>query len=207
MTKRYLAELIQRRFAGGDPGDDMGLTLQDIAGWLDFGIAAAAMKNYADTAQLDAEYIADGFYISYGGIALTRDTNTGYYVGSLPATPYAVPKGYDISGVYIQGEGKQSRALVRIMQNQIAYWKEYLRLPPNSIAFWIEGKQIFLDSQFVLDGKTITVRMAGGNDGNLDSQVNLPPDLVDFAVGLVLQKLMPFAGVRPDTSNDGIDVK
>ena len=205
-TRQYVAELVQRRFAGGDPSDDFQLKLEEINAWLDFGMAAAAMKSYGDTASLDTENIADGFYITHKNIALTADPDTGEYYASLPSMPLALPRGYDITGVYIEGLGKLSDSLMRIHGNYLEYFKR-LRKPPNRIPYWIEGKQIRVGGDMVLDGKSIRVRMAGPSGGALTDDFNCPEDMLPFVVEQVYRLLMPTANVRQDLSNDGVNVQ
>jgi len=207
LTRKYLCELILRRVYNGDVSDDAGTTIEDVNGWLNFGIASAAMKNYADTAQMDVEQVGDAFYSTITGLSLAKDSSTGYYTTSLPTTPYALPKGFDISGVYIEGAGELSTPLLRIDQKYLGYYND-LRMPKNKTGYWIEGRTVFINSRFVLDGKSIRVRMAtSGAVDNLDAEVNLPDDLAMFAVDLIYQKIMPFINARQDNSNDGIDAK
>jgi hypothetical protein len=206
MTRRFLCELIQRRFAGGDPSDDFPIQLEEINGWLNFGLAAAAMKNYGDTAALDVEHVADAFYYTFTALPLSMDSATGYYYTTLPQLAYALPKGYDITGVNIAEGGQLSKGFVRIFQNQLDRYRD-MRMPPNKSAYWVEGSTLYVNSPFLLDGKSLRVRMAsGGDSSDLDSQVGVPDDLVDFVVAQVYNKFLPFMNVKPDLSNDGVNV-
>jgi hypothetical protein len=205
-TRRQVCELIQRRLAGGDVSDDFHVKLAEINLWLNHGIAAAAMKNYTDGVQVDGiEYVSDSFYVSFRDVTITHDTGTGYYYADLPAMPYGLPKGYDITRLAIQGNGELSKGLIRVDATKNAAY-QHLPKPKNKLFYWMEGKRVWIDSFTALQTNKLFGRMAASDtstySGGLDDPFNAPPDYVPFIMDYVYAKFIQ--PVPQDTSNDGI---
>lgn len=207
MTRKTLCELIQRRLAGGDVSDDFSPKLDEINLWLNHGIAASAFKNYTDSVQIDGiEFVSESFYITLGGLTINKDENTGWYFANLPSSPYALPKGYDITMVAIQGNGKLSKGLVRkdaVKHNA----HDSLPKPPNKIFWWVDSKALWMDSFTPIQSNTLTLRMAasagGVYQGGISDELRVPDDAIPYVIEYVL-KVFGQPAIQ-DTSNDGIN--
>ncbi len=207
MTRRALCELIQRRLAGGDVSDDFAPKLDEINLWLNHGIAASAFKNYTDAVRIDGiEFVGESFYITVGGISIQQDQNTGWYFANLPSAPYALPRGYDITMVAIQGVGKLSMGFVR--KDPIRHNAHHsLPKPPNKVFWWVDNNVLYMDAFTPLQNDKLYVRMAGSAGGvyrgGLEDELRVPDDAIPFIVDYVMRV---FANqVVQDTSNDGIN--
>lgn len=200
MTQLQLCELIQRELAGGDVPIGFSPKIEEISLWLQPAIAAAAMKNYTDTAQIDIENVADAFYLTYKNLPLTRQSDTGDYVATAPAAPYALPFGFDITGGYVEGNGVLAK-MVRVNQRQIDVYKR-LPKPPNETFYWMEGAKVYVTSFAILDGKSIRLRMASSAPvTGMNDQINCPSDLIPYVIEFVEKR---FRQPMPeDLSNDG----
>lgn len=202
MTLRAYCELILRRLANGDVSDDFPIKIEEVVQWVGQGVAMAAMKNYTDNANIDVEYVSDSFYTTYKNLSLTKDSQTGFFNTTVPAAPYGIPKGYDVSGVNIEGDGMLSNGLVRVNIQQLDYYLK-LSLPPKAIFYWFEGSVLNLFSTWaILDGIKVRVRMASGGV-SLDSELNIPADYMGYVSEFVFGKLMPTLNIPQDNVNDG----
>lgn len=205
MTRKTLCELIQRRLAGGDVSDDFSPKLDEINLWLNHGIAASAFKNYTDAVKIDGiEFVGEAFYISVKNLTISEDTTTGWYFVTLPSSPYALPKGYDITMVAIQGNGKLSQSLLR---TDAVRFDANKKLPqvPNKIYWWPEGNVLWMDSFTALQNDKLFIRMAGSAgstySGGLEDELRVPDDAIPFIVQYVMGL---FAQPVPqDNNNDG----
>lgn len=207
MTNRQLAELIQRQIAGGTPSDDFEPKLEEIALWIPHGVAAAARVNYTDGVNVDGiEFVGDAFYTTIKNLALTLDEDTGWYQTTLPTLPYGLSTGYDITAMRVQGDRQVSDAAIRIPQRQVSFY-DRMRLPPNKLFFWVEGKTVNVKSFAVLDGMAVRVTMATPGTGGLDADMNCPDDYIPMVVDYVKKQLLTPQPQPPDLSNDGVNVK
>ena len=208
MTKRQLSELIQRSMAGGTPSDDSEPKIDEIALWIGPGIAYAAKISYSDSVNTDGiEFVADSFYATYKNLSLTKDEDTGWYQATLPAKPYGLSPGYDITEVYVQGSKKLSQSLVRVNRKQVPFFSR-LPVPPNRLFYWVEEDKINVKSFAVLDGESLRVTMASpaGTSG-MDSQLNCPEEMIPGVVDFVKKQFLPLINLPKDNSNDGLNVR
>lgn len=204
MTRRYLAQLILRRLANGDVSDDFPIKEQEAAAWIDHGVAYAARANYNDNANVDVEYVGDGFMTTFKNLSLTKDSATSAYYVALPATPYGLPPGYDVAGVNLEGDGKLSTGMIRVKIQQLDYYLQ-LPMPPKAVFWWIEGKVLNLFSTWaILDGMKVRVRMASAGDpADLDAELNIPNDYVQLVIEYVMKYVAPTLSIAQDVVNDG----
>lgn len=209
MLRKTLCELIQRRLAGGDVPDDFSPKLDEINLWLNHGLAASAFKNYTDAVKIDGmEFVSDSFYMSLTGLTIYKDETTGWYYVDLPAAPWALPPGYDINWIKIQGSGYLGRGLVRTNPGRRAVHESLPKIP-NKVYWWPENSRVWIDSFTPLQDNKLALRMAGSAGstytGGLNDNLNAPDDAVAFIVEYVLRVFGQ--KVVPDMSNDGVDQK
>lgn len=203
-TRREISELIQRRFAGGTPSQDFEPTLDEINKWLDYGVASAAMKNYADGVNIDGiEFVGDAFYTTVKNLVLTTDDGTPYYKTTLPSQPVSLPRGYDIASVQVMNGNKVSKSGIRVSPQQLDYYKSLPK--PDGFFYWTEQQTLFVDSDLVMTGKKLLVRMASSAvDRSLDAALTIPDDQMAF----LLDFMFRYFGnkVPQDYSNDGKNI-
>lgn len=209
MIRKTLCELIQRRLAGGDVPDDFSPKLDEINLWLNHGIAASAIKNYSDAVKIDGmEFVSESFYISLSDLTIYKDETTGWYYADLPASPWALPKGYDITTVSIQGNGVLSRGLIRTEPTR-RNMHDSLPKIPNKLYWWIDTNRLNIESFTALQHNKLYVRMAGSAGttytGGLNDTLRVPDDAVPYIIEYVLRVFGQ--KVVPDVSNDGVDQK
>lgn len=209
MKRKTLCELIQRRLAGGDVSDDFSPKLAEINLWLNHGIAASAVKNYTDAVKIDGiEFVSDAFYLTITDLTIYKDETTGWYFADLPAAPWALPPGYDISWAKIQGSGYLSKGMVRTNPNRRAV-HEALPKIPNKLYWWVDTNRLYIDSFTALQHNKLAVRMAGSAgstySGGLDDTLRVPDDAIPYIMEYVLRVFGQ--KVVPDMSNDNVDQK
>ena len=186
MTRRQLCELIQRRLAGGDVPVGFSPKIEAISLWLEPAVAAAAMKSYGEGASIDIENVGDAFYMTFKDLTLSLDASTGEFYTTVPASPYGIPFGYDVT---------------RAHQRQVSVYK-HIPKPVNASVFWFEGAQMRVESEQVLTGKKVLVRMASmGTSANMDSAIQCPSDQLPYVIEFVERKFMQ--PMPEDLSNDG----
>jgi hypothetical protein len=207
MTRYQLIERILRQIYNGQPSDDSNITYGLVNQWLNDAIGAAARKNYTDNIQIDGiSYINNSFYTTFKNLDIEAETvdNVTYRV-DLPSIPVALGKNEGVATLQFVGDKKTSQTAIPLSMNQIAY-QEQLRPIQNKIAYWVEGKNIYVKSSIPLTSYKATIRMVSGGDStDLDSTLIIPDDYMPVVVEYIKGQLV-FEKSRPiDQSNDGVD--
>jgi len=205
MTRKEVVDLIRLRLAGDIPSQDFRPFPEEINLWLNPALADAMKRNYIEGVNIDGmEFVGDAFYVSVKGIALTKEDKSDYYVGLLPEMPLSLPRGYDVSSMYIEtSDNKLSRSGVRVSPQQIDFYKE-LPHPSNRVFFWFEGQKIYIDSFAPLDGQTARLRMAGSIDTTMTAVYPCPADYLSFVMDSIIARYAQ--PVPKDESNDGKNI-
>jgi len=205
MTRRVLIEQIRRIFYGGVPNDDASLSEKEVNIYLNEAIAYMAKINYTDAIKLDGvESVADSFYATFKNLAITRDSDTGYYSLDLPQVPLGLSRGYGISTVTFPTSTGLAKSPIPISVRELDYM-DNLKQPPSKIFYWAEGKKLWFKSYTNLVGKFAIVRMVSTETSDLDAEINLPQEYVSDIIDLVLNKLKIRKGTPEDNVNDGVD--
>ena len=207
MTRYQLIERVLRQIYNGQPSDDSNITYGLVNQWLNDAIGAAARKNYTDNIQIDGiSYINNSFYTTFKNLDIEAETvdNVTYRV-DLPSIPVALGKNEGVATLQFVGDKKTSQTAIPLSMNQIAY-QEQLRPIQNKIAYWVEGKNIYVKSSIPLTSYKATLRMVSGGDStDLDSTLIVPDDYMPIVVEYIKGQLV-FEKSRPiDQSNDGVD--
>lgn len=207
MTRYQLIERILRQIYNGQPSDDSNITYGLVNQWLNDAIGAAAKKNYTDNIQMDGvSYINNSFYTTFKNLDIYAETvdNVTYRV-DLPSIPVALGRNEGVATLQFVGDKKTSQTAIPLSMNQVAY-QEQLRPIQNKIAYWIEGKNIYVKSSIPLTSYKATLRMVSGGDStDLDSTLIVPDDYMPIVVDYIKGQLV-FEKSRPiDQSNDGVD--
>ena len=207
MTRYQLIERVLRQIYNGQPSDDSNITYGLVNQWLNDAIGAAARKNYTDNIQIDGiSYINNSFYTTFKNLDIEAETvdNVTYRV-DLPSIPVALGKNEGVATLQFVGDKKTSQTAIPLSMNQIAY-QEQLRPIQNKIAYWVEGKNIYVKSSIPLTSYKATVRMVSGGDStDLDSTLIIPDDYMPVVIEYIKGQLV-FEKSRPiDQSNDGVD--
>lgn len=207
MTRYQLIERVLRQIYNGQPSDDSNITYGLVNQWLNDAIGAAAKKNYTDNIQMDGvSYINNSFYTTFKNLDIYAETvdNVTYRV-DLPSIPVALGRNEGVATLQFVGDKKTSQTAIPLSMNQIAY-QEQLRPIQNKIAYWVEGKNIYVKSSIPLTSYKATLRMvSGGDSADLDSTLIIPDDYMPVVVDYIKGQLV-FEKSRPiDQSNDGVD--
>jgi hypothetical protein len=209
MTREVWIERCLRQIYGGQPTDDATITVNLVNTWLPDAIAVAAKTNYKDNLQLDGiAYVNGGFYTTFKGIAVTEDESFLWKV-ALPEIPLGIGNDEGISTIQLKDTDSRqiTKPFIWITQAQKGYYQN-MRTIPNKLLCYLEGGYIYIISTILLNDYTATVCMvSGGDDSDLDSELNVPPDYFPAMVEYVKQQLMFERNVPQDLGNDGVDLK
>ena len=207
MTRYQLIERVLRQIYNGQPSDDSNITYGLVNQWLNDAIGAAARKNYTDNIQIDGiSYINNSFYTTFKNLDIEAESLDNFtYRVDLPSIPVALGKNEGVATLQFVGDKKTSQTAIPLSMNQIAY-QEQLRPIQNKIAYWVEGKNIYVKSSIPLTSYKATIRMVSGGDStDLDSTLIIPDDYMPVVVEYIKSQLV-FEKSRPiDQSNDGVD--
>lgn len=205
MTRKVLIEQIRRMLYGSIPTDDANITEKEINLYINEGIAYMAKINYSDTIKLDGiETVADSFYATFKNLAITRDSDTGYYSLTLPQVPLGLSRGYGISTVTFPTSTGLAKSPIPISPRELDYI-DNLKQPPSKIFYWAEGKKLWFKSYTNLVGRLAIVRMVSTETTDLDAEINVPQEYITDIINLVMNQLRTRKGSPQDSTNDGLD--
>lgn len=205
MTRKVLIEQIRRMLYGGVPTDDANITEKEINLYINEALAYMAKVNYTDSIKLDGiETVSDVFYLTFKNLAITRDTDTGYYSLDLPQVPLGLARGYGISTVTFPTATGLAKSPIPISVRELDYM-DSLKQPPSKIFYWPEGKKLWFKSYTNLVGRLAIVRMVSTENSDLDAELNVPQEYITDIINLVMGQLRPRKVTPQDSTNDGLD--
>ena len=205
MTRKVLIEQIRRMLYGGVPTDDANITEKEINLYINEALAYMAKVNYTDSIKLDGiETVSDVFYLTFKNLAITRDTDTGYYSLDLPQVPLGLARGYGISTVTFPTATGLAKSPIPISVRELDYM-DSLKQPPSKIFYWPEGKKLWFKSYTNLVGKFAIVRMVSTETSDMDAELNVPQEYITDIINLVMGQLRPRKATPQDSTNDGLD--
>lgn len=205
MTRKVLIEQIRRMLYGGVPTDDANITEKEINLYINEALAYMAKVNYTDSIKLDGiETVSDVFYLTFKNLAITRDTDTGYYSLDLPQVPVGLARGYGISTVTFPTSTGLAKSPIPISVRELDYM-DSLKQPPSKIFYWPEGKKLWFKSYTNLIGKLAIVRMVSTENSDMDAELNVPQEYITDIINLVMGQLRPRKATPQDSTNDGLD--
>ena len=205
MTRKVLIEQIRRMLYGGVPTDDANITEKEINLYINEALAYMAKVNYTDSIKLDGiETVSDVFYLTFKNLAITRDTDTGYYSLDLPQVPLGLARGYGISTVTFPTATGLAKSPIPISVRELDYM-DSLKQPPSKIFYWPEGKKLWFKSYTNLIGKLAIVRMVSTENSDMDAELNVPQEYITDIINLVMGQLRPRKATPQDSTNDGLD--
>lgn len=204
-------EFIERhriQIYGGLPTDDAEITNELVNSWLSDGIALAAKACWKESIQIDGiAYLNNSFYTTFSGIAIsTDDTDNLCYKFLLPQVPTGLGCNEGIAKVQFKdANGLVSQNAIPLSMNQIGY-SDRQRAIPGKIAYWYEGNIVRMKTPLLMTSYTAIVRMASGGDNtDLNSELNVPPDYFPVMVQYIREQLMFERSIPQDVSNNGQD--
>jgi hypothetical protein len=205
MTRKVLIEQIRRMLYGGVPTDDANITEKEINLYINEALAYMAKVNYTDSIKLDGiETVSDVFYLTFKNLAITRDTDTGYYSLDLPQVPLGLARGYGISTVTFPTATGLAKSPIPISVRELDYM-DNLKQPPSKIFYWSEGKKLWFKSYTNLVGRFAIVRMVSTETSDMDAELNVPQEYITDIINLVMGQLRPRKATPQDSTNDGLD--
>ena len=206
MTRNELIAQIRRMYYGGMPDESASLRPLEVNMYISQALAYVAKINYTDSIKLDGvETVSDAFYSTFKNLALTLDSDTGYWYATLPHPPLGLSRGYGISSVTFPVSTGMAKAPIPISPREIDLI-DNMKKPPSKIFYWAEGGRLYFKSPYYnLNAKTPIVRMVSHENSDLNAELNVPgeyiADIITWVMGqLNIRKQMP-----ADSIKDGLD--
>ncbi len=206
MTRGEFLERHLRQIYGGFWTDDATIGYDLANKWLIDGTAIAAKKCYTEAIQIDGIfYVNNGFYTTFKGLPVTQDENRLFKI-VMPSIPVGIGSNQGISTLQFKDiNGNVSQPVIWISENQKGYYQN-MRAIPNKIQAYQEGSYIFAISVLSLVPYTATLTMiSAGDDTNLDSVLNVPPEYFPVIVDYMKAQLAFELAQPKDLVNDGVD--
>lgn len=205
MTRQNIVDEILQFIYNGLPNDDAVITPELVNFHLNEAIGLAIKKSFANTYQIDGVgSVPDGFYLTYGGLTVTKDTVTGYYTVTLPQVPIGIPKGQSIASVVFYSLSKVKKEASRISQRELSHMFE-IPIDSDQIYYWAEGKILYAWSSKDISSNSAFVRMVYSQNSDLTSEINCPDDIIPEVKQYCIQLLMSMHNNPINLGNEGKD--
>lgn len=205
MIRRNLIEQISRLVHNGFPSDDTDVTDELINIYINQGIALAAKNNYKESIQLEGiGFVNNSFYSTYKGIYITADEDNLWSL-TLPLVPIAVGRNEGISRLIFKNSSNNlSYDAIPLSTNQLGFTRS-MRGIPNKVLYYIEGATAKVITTLIMTEYTASVTLISGGDAtNLDSQLNVPDDVIPSIIDYAMKLLMAEMNVKIENANDGV---
>lgn len=206
MLRGEFIERCLRQIYGQQPTDDANIDYDLVNNWLNDAVALAAKTNYKENLQVESVgYVNNGFYTKFKNISISEEENLLFKL-TLPEIPLGIGRTKGISTIQAKDEnGNLSLPWIPISEDQKGYYQS-MRQIPNKILYYPEGIFCYAISTLPLYTYTATISMiSGGDNTNLDSVLNVPPDYYPVMTDYIMKQLL-FEQSRPqDNANDGSD--
>lgn len=205
MTRRVWIERCLRQIYNGMPADDATITINLVNVWLQTAIGLAAKANYKDNIAIDGiGYINNSFYTTFTGITISSNGNFIWRF-EIPQLPLGVGANDGISVLELTDGVNVTRSLIPLTEAQRSIYKS-IRPIPNKVLYYYEGKYGYVVSTLLLSSYTANVTMvSGGDNTNLDSELNVPADYDNVMIDYIKQQLLFERQLPVDATNDGLD--
>lgn len=189
----------------GIPTEDATITVNLVNQYLNDGIAAAAIAAYEKEYAIDrVGSVPDGFYMTFSGMAITKDEETSYNHFTLPQIPVGLSKENSVSDVFVIKPSGAKIFCTRVEQREIPLMF-MMPLDTSEAYYWIEGKEAYVWAKGdISDGKP-RVRMVYSQSTDLNSEINCPGDMIPEVISYTIKMLMAEKNQPMNTSNEGID--
>lgn len=208
MQRIVFIERLLRQIYNGQPPDDATITHELVNKYLIDATGAAAKQHYQESIKIDnIAYVNNSFYTSFAGLAISKETSLGMsiYKTELPMIPVGLGRNEGVASIRVKGGVNVSYDAIPLSVSQVTYAYN-LRPIPNRIMYWTEGSTCYFNSSVPLLGMTVVARMvSGGDDTDLDSNINVPSDWFPFMNEYILKQLLLEHTQPKDNTNDGSD--
>ena len=182
-TKIEVVQEILYEVYGGITSSDVRLSERFVLGKVNNKIASLAVVNAYQLTNVEGiTYADDFFYITFEDIPVLYSNNTGFYYFKLPAQPIGLPRerSFNLYPSKTSGCTGMDSTLFKMMPRHEVQRRRSLPNMNKVYCFIQDFKMHMLvpDSMPVFNVKTINLVIASA-DGGLDSQLNLPQDMID----------------------------
>lgn len=211
-TKKQIVQEVLYEAYGGITSSDVRISERFVLTKLNNKIAAAAVQNAYQNKNVEGiTYTDDSFYITYTDIPVQYDGNTGYKYFDLPSQPIGLPRqrSFNIYPSFndLSCTGLESTLFKIMPRNEVQRMNS---LPViNKVYCFQKDNKIFMKipKTMPLLNPTLVNLDIASVDGGLDSEVNMPQDVIDpIKKSIVAELRQIILGGPLDIKNDGIEI-
>lgn len=200
-TKQQIVDEIVYEVFGGIPTNDRTISDNFVVRELNNFISEAALKSAFSTYNIDGCVCADDiFTLTYSGLTLSVDSNTGNKYFVLPAQPIGMPSKRSITVFPPANRGGVMNDLFKgIMRSEVT---KVRRLPNILKVFHYteNGNENFIDRNQIMSGfSTLNASIATSGANDLSAFLNMPDDMINSAKTTIVPKLRAMIGIQDNT--------
>lgn len=205
ITWKNIIDQVRRSVYGGMPPDSAEITVNLVFLYAKEGLAMALKKYFNSTFAIDMKGdIPDASLMTFSPYTITQDPLTKWYSFPLPAMPLALPENMDISNVFLLKPSGNKIECSRIGANDLSVMFE-VPMDTSEVYYWIDSGNVNMWSMNDITKASAYIRMPYADGGNINSNINCPPDLIGDVVSFTLQLLNEQVKMPATTQNENIE--
>lgn len=202
-TRGELSERILRVVYNGTPPNDASIDIREVGLHINSAIATLARVNFIENYKLDGSAFVDGgFIMTFKNEPVTKDDDLGLKYLTLPASPVGLPKDRGIVEISMM-KNKSTTPVIMVNSNRRSV---YQGLDPikNRIIGWQEGDKVYFDGA-TADFSKALVKLVAYASNDMNAELNMPKNLEEQVIDIVVKKLMTQRSIPQDKVIDGND--
>ncbi len=202
-TRGELSERILRVVYNGTPPNDASIDIREVGLHINSAIAALARVNFIENYKLDGSaFIDGGFIMVFKDVAVSKDEDLNLKYITLPASPVGLPKDRGIVEISMM-KNRSTTPVIMINSNRRSV-QQNLDPIRNRIIGWQEGDKVYFDGT-VADFANALVKMVAYASNDMNAELNMPKNLEEQVIEIVVKKLMTQRSIPQDKVIDGND--
>jgi hypothetical protein len=187
----------------GNSGAARNITIQELMIAVNQSFASAVKANWFNNKNEGISEIDGAFVYTFKNIPIQKDTDLDLFYSDLPSSYVSIP--HELGIQMIAFMHSQSQPIIRVPNGFQALSRG---LAVGNLecrnGFYVDGARVYymhVDSQEA--EKPVLMRIAVTLDSlEDDTDINIPPDVVDYIIQGVLQKYMPEKAIQQNDANN-----
>lgn len=205
-TKKLLIQRIRQHIVNDFPSSELNISVNETLLYIDQALAPTIIGQVYQGAKVEGNLaMPEGFLTTYLLPALTQNSITREWSGTLPQPPLSLPLGYSITRGYFANSANGIGTDVIWIKSKRVARRRYM--PQQfGVKARVEGSTIYLEASggTSLLNQNFYVTMAKSRTDDINETLNMPDDAIESIFQNVIAKLKDRLQLPKDIIQDDI---
>jgi len=173
-------------------------SIQALTSYVKDAYASVVKASWYENKQNDVSEVDGVFIYTFTDVVPILDISRDQYYIVVPSSYLRLPNEMGINMVcFMKG---QSSPFVRLNSGSVGMWANIkANVLGGGQTYFIEGARAYFPKMTSLTNANLMLKMAIALDSvDVEEQLNIPPDVVDSIVTMVVQKIAPKEATKPE---------